>query len=316
VKSSVSNLPFSRRYLILMVILAIAIYFIVPQIGDFKNSWQIALDPEPEWLILAVIFTAIPYLAAAGIYYSLSFKPLNYPITVLAQIAANFINRVLPAGVGGMGANYLYLRRQKHTQSQAAAVVGINNILGFVGHLLITGVVLFAISNTKNFIPDISNAGSSIFKYLALFLIALAVLTIIFGRQRLQNFFADFVKQLNKFRQRPLRLLLALILSICLTMASVMSLFCIAEALGVDLSFAEALIIFTVGLGVGTATPTPGGLGGFELGMVTALGAYNVGYSSALAVTLLFRLITYWVPLTVGLIAFIEAQRRRLFMGG
>jgi uncharacterized protein (TIRG00374 family) len=102
--------------------------------------------------------------------------------------------------------------------------------------------------------------------------------------------------------------------SILLTLSNVLCLGCCALALGVHLPFLIVLLIFSFGLGTGTATPTPGGLGGFEAGLTAGFIAYHVASPAALATALLYRLISYWLPLVVGALALLIAQRQRLFI--
>jgi uncharacterized protein (TIRG00374 family) len=98
-----------------------------------------------------------------------------------------------------------------------------------------------------------------------------------------------------------------------LTLCYVLCLWAAAAALGVHLSVVAALLVLTLGVGAGSATPTPGGLGGYEAGLVAGLIAYGADSSAALAVALLFRLISYWLTLAAGAVAFAYAQRRGLF---
>jgi uncharacterized protein (TIRG00374 family) len=97
-----------------------------------------------------------------------------------------------------------------------------------------------------------------------------------------------------------------------LTFANVLALTYSAKAVGIHLDFVASLVVFTFGSAVRNITPTPGGLGGFEAGLVAGLIAYKVSSSHALAAVLLYRLISYWLPLVIGFIAFVDVDRRHL----
>jgi uncharacterized protein (TIRG00374 family) len=101
-----------------------------------------------------------------------------------------------------------------------------------------------------------------------------------------------------------------------LTVCNVLCLWAAGLAAGVHLPLAVLFIIFTFGIGLGSATPTPGGLGGFEAGLFAGLAAYHVPAGPALAVALLYRLLSYWLALIVGGVAFAASQRRHLFSAG
>jgi len=48
---------------------------------------------------------------------------------------------------------------------------------------------------------------------------------------------------------------------------------------------------------------TPGGLGFVEAGLAATLAAAGIGTQKALAATLLFRLVSFWLPLPIGAVA-------------
>src|SRR5438128_357164 len=106
--SQAKHWHFKRRYILLMLVFVLALYVLIPQIGAFKASWHVLSRPVASWTLLAVLMTALTYLAAAGTYCLLAFQPLRYGKTALIQLAAMFINRLLPGGVGALGANYAY----------------------------------------------------------------------------------------------------------------------------------------------------------------------------------------------------------------
>ena len=58
-------------------------------------------------------------------------------------------------------------------------------------------------------------------------------------------------------------------------------------------------------------SPTPGGLGPFEASLVALLTGAGLPSSTAVSVTLTFRLATYWIPIPFGWLAFRSMQRRQ-----
>ena len=58
--------------------------------------------------------------------------------------------------------------------------------------------------------------------------------------------------------------------------------------------------------------PTPGGLGGFEAALVAGLTALHIAAGPAVAAVLTFRLLTFWLPIVPGFIAFRWLQRRQV----
>jgi len=56
--------------------------------------------------------------------------------------------------------------------------------------------------------------------------------------------------------------------------------------------------------------PSPGGVGFVEAGLVGTLTLAGVSGSAAVAATLVYRLVSYWLPLPAGGIAYVLFRRR------
>jgi len=302
-----------RRRLVLVAVIVLLLYAVVPQLSFFHASWHLLSHPRFSWIVLAITFAGLTYIFAALTYCLLALKPLPYWTTVLVQLAAMFINRLLPGGVGALGVNYAYLRRKRFDAGQATSMVAINNLAGVVGHgLLVAVVLLFAADQDQRLSPRF---GQPLYLLIIFALVLIVVIgaVLIFGRRRFNAFMRSIRTQLLGYQDHPERLIAGLLSSILLTTCNVACLACAVLALGVHLPFVAVLLIFTFGIGAGTVTPTPGGLGGFEAGLVAGLVAYRVANAEALAIALLYRLISYWLALAIGGAAFVVAQRRQLF---
>jgi uncharacterized protein (TIRG00374 family) len=55
---------------------------------------------------------------------------------------------------------------------------------------------------------------------------------------------------------------------------------------------------------------TPGGLGFVEAGLTAMLTLAGVGAGAAVLTTFAYRLVSYWLPLPVGLVAWLVHRRR------
>lgn len=297
----------SKRNLVVLAVFILALYVLVPQLDSFSESLHLLTHPDVPWVVLAIIYTLGTYFAGALTYKLISFKPLNYAKTLLVQFAAMFVNRLLPAGIGAIGANFVYLKNSKHSSVQAGAIVAVNNLLGAIGHnLLLLGVIVLGGYSTldanRHFFRDhwleLVIAGTVI-----------VVLVIVYGRRRLKHVLSQVKKQLFSYKSRPKRLVGGLLSSMLLTSFNILSLSSCAHALGVDLNLAQTMIVFSFAMIASTITPTPGGLGGFEAALVAGYVAYGVEADQALAVALLYRLIAYWLTMLLGGLAFLSVNR-------
>lgn len=302
-----------RRYILLALLLLLSMYVLLPQLSIFRTSNELLSHLTWPWLLAAIVFTLMTYGAAAATYCLLAFRSLPYAQVVLVQLGAMFINRLLPGGIGGLGANYRYLRHKKHSAAQAAAVVATNNLMGALGHGLLVVVALILFGRHGAISPASGWSFTPMYQVIAGIIIMIVIVSLFFGKPRLRRAILAFRFQLQSYRSRPGHLLGALMTSMLLTLGNVLSLWACAAALGLQLSFLILLLVFSFGLSAGTATPTPGGIGGFETGLVVGLVAYHISPPVALAVALLYRLVSYWLPLIIGGGAFVVAQRRHLF---
>jgi uncharacterized protein (TIRG00374 family) len=303
---------FNQRFIAVALLLAIGLYILLPQFGSFKSSFRMLSHPEYSWLAGALVFISVTYLAAGGTYYLLAFKKLKYWRTVLVELAAMFVNRLLPGGVGALGANFIYLKRNHNNTGQASTIVAINNLLGFAGHALLTFIILIAYTGHTAKLQGIKDhSWSTTLAYILPVILLLGVILAIFARDKIKNFIAETGRQLAGYRRQPWKLIAAFATSMILTLCNVFCLYFCMQAVGVSLSFLAVFLIFSFAVSAGTATPTPGGLGGYEAALTAGFVAYGVPNAAALAIALLYRLISYWLPLLAGSVAFIFSQRRR-----
>lgn len=302
---------FNKRFIVLTLLFVVGLYIILPQLGDFKTSRHLLSHPKTEWLPGAIAFIVLTYLAAAGTYYFLAFKRLKYWRTVIVELAAMFINRLLPGGVGALGANYLYLKRNHNSAGQAGTIVAINNTLGFLGHSILSFLIVLIYSGHMVAINGNEEHGpKSWVKYAVVGALIMLAVALIIGRKHIKKFASEIGSQLLSYKRQPWKLLAALLTSMTLTMCNVLCLYFCMYAIGIKLSFVAVFLIFSFGVSAGTATPTPGGLGGYEAALTAGFVAYGVPSATALAIALLYRLISYWLPLAAGSVAFIYSQKR------
>jgi uncharacterized protein (TIRG00374 family) len=136
----------------------------------------------------------------------------------------------------------------------------------------------------------------------ALLLLALAVPA---GRRLLIGRFLPIVRRVVPrvvaVFQDPRKVLTLFSGALLLDMSFVAALTCATRAFGVTPSVPIVAVVYFAGAIIGSAVPTPGGLGGVEAalsaGLIT-LGGLNPGI--AVSAVLLFRLCTYWLPIPFG----------------
>ncbi|MCW8829048.1 MAG: flippase-like domain-containing protein [Gammaproteobacteria bacterium] len=83
----------------------------------------------------------------------------------------------------------------------------------------------------------------------------------------------------------------------------------LAQALGAELSLANAMFIYAFSMLVGAVSFLPGGLGGAELTMVALLLLHGMPQGEAVAATVIIRLATLWFAVLLGALALLTGDR-------
>ena len=94
------------------------------------------------------------------------------------------------------------------------------------------------------------------------------------------------------------------------TSSFILTLAAAVAAFGGGVSFPEVGAAYLVAAALGSAAPTPGGLGAVEGALLTALTGYGMSSGPAVSAVLTFRLVTYWLPMIPGWFTFQQMQRR------
>jgi glycosyltransferase 2 family protein len=88
------------------------------------------------------------------------------------------------------------------------------------------------------------------------------------------------------------------------------ALFLLLRHFNTDVSFTQAVFVFSFGMIVGAISMLPGGLGSTEVTMVVMLRAVGVPVDVALVATAIVRVTTFWFAVALGLVLLPWATRR------
>lgn len=301
----------SRPRLFVLAIMALTIYVLLPQVGGFRHSASLLQNLSPLPLVGAFLCMAATFFIASASYHLLSRKTLLFRRTVLVSIANMFTNRLLPAGAGSIATFYLYLRRRRHTVTQATGVIAMNNLLGFVAH---GALILMLIVLEPKYLRGLALPRLSPLTVIIALVMSTIILSYIIGRKSLHKQVPRFLRRLQRdlqfYMHSPPRLVGAFLTSLVLTLLNSAVLWGCSLAVHASISPIAAFAVFTIGMLTSTATPTPGGLGGAEVGLLAGLVAYHVASSQALATVILYRLLTYWLTIVTGAITYAYVEKR------
>ncbi|MFI0729540.1 MULTISPECIES: flippase-like domain-containing protein [Streptomyces] len=290
---------------------AFAAYFLLSQFTHIKLGTVVG-EANWIWVIAALLSSALTYIAAA--LALLGFVPEKVPFgrTVLAQVAASFVKLVAPAAVGGVALNARFLQRAGVRPGLAVASVGASQLFGLASHILL--LLAFGYITGTERTPTLSPSRTVIAGLLTAAVLALVVAAIPglrkFVSTRLRSLFAGVVPRMLDVLQRPRKLLAGIGGMLLLTAANVLCLDSSIRAFGGDMSYASIAVVFLAGNAIGSAAPTPGGVGAVEAALIAGLTLAGLPYEIAAPAVLLFRLMVFWLPVLPGWLAFTHLTRK------
>ncbi|WP_371577038.1 YbhN family protein [Streptomyces sp. NBC_01314] len=302
------------RTLISLIAGAIGAYFLLTQLTHIEFGLLIE-NAEWGWVAAAVFFSALSYVAAA--MSLLGFVPERVPFlrTIGAQVAGSFVKIVAPAAVGGVALNTRFLQRAGVRPGLAVASVGASQLFGLGCHILMLLAFGYLTGTEKT--PSLSPSRTVIAGLLTVAVLVLVVTSIPFLRKfvvtRVRSLFAGVVPRMLDVLQRPQKLVTGIGGMLLLTGCFVMCLDASIRAFGnedVSISIASVAVVFLAGNALGSAAPTPGGVGAVEATLTVGLIAVGLPKEVAAPAVLLFRLLTLWLPVLPGWLAFNHLSRK------
>jgi uncharacterized protein (TIRG00374 family) len=301
------------KALIYIAMFGLALYVFIPQLGDLSDSMDQIKTADTRYIFWAFILSGATYISAAWVYKFLSYLPINYLKTLLVTVSTSFTNRLLPASAGGIATNIRYFQKVGYDTVQASSITALNNLVGFIGHICILFIVAGLSSSSFREVIKIPVSRKVIF--FAIIVIISIIIAITFTRKlrlKAMKIIRSVRKDMSKLFEHPDRFFFALIFAMSITSFYALCLYVCSQSLGVDISILQAFFVFTIGATAASVTPTPGGIGGAEAGLVAGFVSIGIPADIGLSVSLLYRLITFWVPIIPGFIAFNFATKKQI----
>ncbi|MEU3750792.1 MULTISPECIES: lysylphosphatidylglycerol synthase transmembrane domain-containing protein [Streptomyces] len=295
------------RTLVSLIAGVIAGYFLLAQIS--RTPLSTIGEADWRWVTAAVLFSAISYVAAAMSLLGFVPERVGFWRTVVAQVAGSFVKIVAPAAVGGVALNTRFLQRSGVRPGLAVASVGASQLFGLGAHILL--LLAFGYLTGQERSQSFTPSRTVIAGLLTVAVLVLVVTAIPFMRKfvstRLRSLFAGVVPRMLDVLQRPMKLLTGIGGMLLLTATFV---FCLDASIRAfdhenqSLSYASVAVVFLAGNALGSAAPTPGGVGAVETALTFGLVAVGLPIEVATPAVLLYRLLTLYIPVLPGWICF------------
>jgi uncharacterized membrane protein YbhN (UPF0104 family) len=300
------------RTLVTMVATVIAAYLLAGEL-ERESLSTVLHSANWKWGLVALVLSAATYAAAAVSLSGFVADKLDFSRTVLAQLAGSFVTLVTPAAVGGAALNIRYLQRRKIPAAVAAASVGVAQVVAFVLHIML--LVIFAAIAGTSARENIQPPEWAWFVLAGLVVVAISVIAIPAARRVLQARVSPMLGQvlprLLEVAQHPRKLALGIGGALLLSATYVGCLAACVAAFGRTVPIASIAVVYLTGSALGSILPTPGGLGGVEAALTAGLTAAGLPGAVAVSAVLLFRLLTFWLPVPIGWAALSYLERQQ-----
>ena len=301
------------RTLVALLTAVIAAYYLISQMIRLDFGTVIA-HANWIWVLVTLAFSALTYVAAA--MSLLGFVPEKVPFgrTIVAQLASSFV--VAPAAVGGVALNARFLQRNRVRPGLAMASVGASQLATGASHvlLLLAFGYVTGTQHTESLSPSGSRAVIGGLLTAAVLVLVVAAVPQLrrFAGTRIRALFAGVVPRMLDLLQRPTKLVTGFGGILLLNLFFIACLDTSTRAFGHPLGFATVATVYLVGTAAGSAIPTPGGIGAIEAALAAALTLAGLPSAVAFSAVVLYRLLTFWLPMLPGWAAFTYLTRRKL----
>ena len=288
----------------------IAAYVLLTQLAQVDLR-QVLSRAQWDWAAAVLGFTVLTITGASLVITGAATVRLSFVRTYLTQLTVAFSGLVAPSAIGNIALNTRYLQRAGVDPAVAGGSVGLAQLAQFSSYfvLLLLSSVLAGTGQSASFTPPLP-AVIGLIVVVALLLVAIAVPA---GRRLVIGRFLPVVRRVVPrvvtIFQDPRKVVTLFAGALLLDLSFVAALTCATRAFGATPPVAAVAVVYFAGAIIGSAVPTPGGLGGVEAALSAGLVAVGLDAGIAVSSVLLFRLCTYWVPIPFGWASLSYLQR-------
>ncbi len=307
--------------LVQLALLVLAAAALIAAFGnvDFEELRKDLEDAAWGWVAAGFLFVQTTRLLQAAATRAAVPAQLPYGPVYAMQLAIGFMNVALPSAVARMAVNIRFFQRQGVSPPVAVTAGAIDSFAGNVVQVLLLVLLLVFSPYSVNLdlnAPSGDSGGNTILTVLVILLVASIAAMLLVPRirnairQRVSRWWPEIRAAIGSLAGSS-KLLIIVFANIGAELVFAASLGLFARALGYDLPLAQLLVInLSVSL-FASLIPVPGGIGVTEGALMVGLAAAGLPDSTALAVTMLYRFSTFYLPPVWGWFAMRWLQRHQ-----
>jgi uncharacterized protein (TIRG00374 family) len=314
----------SKSALLQAALLSAAAYILISSLSgiDFADVWD-QIQDATWWILVVALFAGqTPRFSQAESTRGACPRPVAYGPLVLLQFSISFINLVLPSTAARVAVNIRFFQRQGIPPASAVSIGIIDSLGGFCVQLLIlASVLLFGFGDVNLDMPDDAVLGGGNLITMLAVIAGVVVLALLVAlcfpsvRHKIAERVRPWIHEVHEVvgsLRSPTKVLqiiggnLGAELLFASTLAMVLAAFHSPVPLG-TLLVVNVVVSLFAGL-----MPVPGGIGVTEGALITGLTAAGVDQATAFAATIVYRIITFYLPPVWGAAAFHRLERNGL----
>jgi len=304
----------------MLVVTAIAMYLVAPSLTEVLKAWPRLSNIAPGWFGLMLLAEVLSF-AAVWYLQRIAFKDVGWFELITSHLASNAFSRVVPGGAAAGGAlQFRMLQTSGSDPASAAASLTALSLITTASLFVLPIISIPAIlagMPVPNTIARAAWIGGAMFVVLgvaALYLARSSRLLMAVGRL-VERFHPSppgtvaIPDRLVSERDAVLSAIgsrwpRAAVASVGKWLFDFYALLAALVAVGDDHRVSLVLLAYVAGAVLSMIPITPGGLGFVEAGLTAALIAAGVSPGRAVLATLAYRLVSYWLPILAGAVAY------------
>lgn len=320
----------NRRWLFVLLLLGLGSTVALTMLAGTAQTFALLLSAELFYVTLVALVQGLRYVAMAISTGTVAqIVGVRVPLPKLVQVvtAAQAANRTFVGGAAGMAIRLDFFMHRGMTAGTFVAVESVEDVVSIVavGLLLFAGTSIVVASGAGAALRG-DAVGAAVVGALALAAAVVAFVwhrawverladavarlvsrllqpflrRAVYDKPRVRRGVADFYAGLELARRDPVRVGVAFLCAVARLGCDAVALYFSFRAVGYDAAPGVVLVIFVVSSSVATLAAVPGQIGVMETTLALMSTAFGIPAPVAVSATLLYRLISFWLPIPFG----------------
>ena len=313
-----------------LVVCAVGLYVVTPSLLTLFEAWPQLGGVKPWWFVVVIVLEAVS-MASLWLLLRIAMPGTRWVDVATSQLAGNAASRIIPGGAAtGAVVQARMLVRSGHSAGGVSAALSATGLLS-TGVLLALPVLTLPVLLLG--VPLAHQLGVGLIFSLALATVVVGVGLALLKWDRLVDWVgsvAGFLVHLVRRGTAPEtvasafaaerntiaaafhgRWLRALVAAAANRLFDYAALVAALAAVGAQARPSLVLVAYVASVALALVPITPGGLGFVEAGLTTLLVFAGVTGEQAVVGTLLYRLVSFWLPIPIGALAWAGWRVRR-----